>query len=247
MNKNKWFNKYKTIDIVLIIFVVILIFDKFMPIIPNYQFGEKKNVIVSIERFLPVITFVITFLAILFTGFSISNIYTRYESIKEISKFKKKINNEIKEYKKKIDDTKKDVLFLKNTSNTSMNALSILFIEYITRYENINNKSKLSDEMRNTLAVSIVNILKLLITVVSAVDVNSYLYKLTTIPDRHILSNLNDIKDELLKRCERDSEFIKEALENIPDADSSHPFKDQIDDLTQIINDALQASDCCPK
>ena len=47
-------------------------------------------------------------------------------------------------------------------------------------------------------------------------------------------------KDDLLRRCEKDSKFKSDALSLIPDADKIHPFKRQIESLKEIIEDAIK-------
>ena len=216
--------------ILLILVVTIYLFNKFLlHIIPKFQNEVNISIVDYTGYHLTLATFIVTFLGILFVASSAFNIYSRHEARKEMKK-----------YKQKIDDAEDNINFLKESSNSAMQAILVLLVENITRHENLSKEKTQTVEMENKIAVSVVNLSRFLIPHISAKDINKFLLLLVKIPNKYILSKLDDIKDDLLRRCEKDSKFKSDAVSLIPDTDKIHPFKRQIESLKEIIEDAIK-------
>jgi len=225
----------------LIVIVAILLFDKYyIPIFPEFQYAIDSKAIDIFGYHLTLATFIVSFFGILFTFLNLFIIYSVYKTRKNIKAFKKKINKEIEPYTQKIDNVEKNIKFLEDSSHGAMQALRVLLIEYITRYNNLSFEKTLSGHMRNSLAISIGNLFSFLIPHISAREINEILILLVKVPNKNILLLLDDIKDALLLRYERDSKFKEDALYLMPDADKVHPFKRQIESLKEIICEAIK-------
>jgi hypothetical protein len=153
---------------------------------------------------------------------------------KDVKEHKAEVQGYIESLVEILDKTNENISFLDRSSRSTMQALVVLFKDYVGRYDILYKTNVLDYFMKFYLAKSIVEFLELIIQHASAEIIHGCLLALAKLRNDQIKNKLDKIEESLFKRCINDSEFKEDAFATLRKPrtnESSNPFKSLIEEL----------------